>query len=250
MVKIYAHRGCTRDHPESTRPALAAALEYGVDGIELDLRLSSDGKAMVIHDDRIDRTSDGSGAVDDLSLVQLKALDAGGWFSPRFAGERFLTLAEALDLAGDRLEINIHLKPAGAGVERLLDQAIEVIDASQRAGRDYLSCDPASFQTARRLRPDLRLCYLGPQPRNTPAALATACQQGSCNMQVPHHQIDAGFVTLAHQHNMAINAIYIGPGSNDLDEMKRLVACGIDGLLLDHAESWLEHSDSGFGPPR
>lgn len=117
---IWAHRGASADAPENTLVAFAAAEAAGADGIELDVHLSRDGVPVVIHDERVERTTDGRGRVAGLSLAELRRLDAGGWFSPRFAGEPIPVLEEVLDWAGDRLRLNIEIKEAAAG-QALLD---------------------------------------------------------------------------------------------------------------------------------
>jgi glycerophosphoryl diester phosphodiesterase len=95
---VIAHRGASGEAPENTPAAFRRALALGVDGVELDVHLSSDGEPVVIHDPRLDRTTDGHGLVTEHSLASIRALDAGRWFGEAFTGERLPTLAEALDL--------------------------------------------------------------------------------------------------------------------------------------------------------
>jgi len=239
MTKIFAHRGCTRDSPENTRPAFATALSCGVDGIEFDVCLSRDGVAMVIHDETVDRTSDGSGAISDLTCDQLHTLDAGSWFDLRFAGERFLTLDGVLDLLAGRLELNVHLKPSGKATETLVARTAQALARHGRLSTAYITCDETTLRLARAAEPGIRVSCLVPHPRNTAAAIDAAIAVGSCNMQVGHQQIDRTFVRLAHSRDLLINAMYLGPAADDFDEIRRLLACGVDGLLLDHAEAWL-----------
>jgi len=99
--------------------AFSAAVELGADGLELDIHLSRDGIPVVIHDESLERTTDGRGLVADASLEQLQQLDAGGWFSPEFMGESLPTLAEVLKAFGGRLRLNLELKEFDAGVEVL-----------------------------------------------------------------------------------------------------------------------------------
>jgi glycerophosphoryl diester phosphodiesterase len=106
---IYAHRGLSGRYPENSLLASREALAAGVDGIELDVHVSSDGIPVVIHDRDVSRTTNGSGNVDDMPLVVLQALDAG-------AEERVPTLAEVLDLVGDSVHLDIEIK--GLGAER------------------------------------------------------------------------------------------------------------------------------------
>ncbi len=112
---VWAHRGAAVDAPENTLVAFAAAEAAGADGIELDVHLSRDGVLVVIHDEWVERTTDGRGRVAELRLAELRRLDAGSWFSPRFSGEPIPVLDEVLDWAGDRLRLNIEIKEAAAG---------------------------------------------------------------------------------------------------------------------------------------
>lgn len=117
---LWAHRGASAIAPENTMAAFRAAEAEGADGIELDVQMSRDGIPIVIHDDTVDRTTDGRGKVGRMSLRQLRALDAGSWFDSGFAGERLPTVEEVLAWAGDRLRLNLEIKDAGAG-SALLD---------------------------------------------------------------------------------------------------------------------------------
>jgi glycerophosphoryl diester phosphodiesterase len=116
---IWAHRGASRIAPENTMAAFSAAVELGADGLELDIHLSRDGIPVVIHDESLERTTDGRGLVADASLEQVQQLDAGGWFSPDFMGESLPTLAEVLSAFSGKLRLNLELKELSAGVEVL-----------------------------------------------------------------------------------------------------------------------------------
>ena len=106
-VGVSGHRGACAELPENTLAAFRRALEHGAEGIELDVALSADGVAVVMHDTSVDRTTSGTGDVADLTLEELRALDAGG-------GEPVPTLDEVLALAAGRAEVNIELKAADA----------------------------------------------------------------------------------------------------------------------------------------
>lgn len=96
LTKIIAHRGSKGTHPENTILAFEAALAAGADGIETDVHLSKDGHLIIMHDETVDRTTDGTGNIQDLTLAEIKALDAGSWFAPRFVGARVPTLDEVV----------------------------------------------------------------------------------------------------------------------------------------------------------
>ena|SRR5215213_2849218 len=106
---IFAHRGASAHAPENTLAAFELALVQQADAIELDVKLSSDGYVVVHHDPTIDRTTNGKGRIKDLSLSELKKLDAGSFFSETFRGEKIPTLEEVFEVVGKRTFINVEL---------------------------------------------------------------------------------------------------------------------------------------------
>ena len=132
---VFAHRGDRVHAPENTLAAFELALQSGADAIEFDTMLCADGVPVVIHDRRVDRTTDGTGMVKDLSLADLRRLDAGSWFGPTFKNERIPTLEEVLAAFGQAIILNIELidfqilnKPLPLRVAKLIQQ----YDLSQR----------------------------------------------------------------------------------------------------------------------
>ena len=99
MTKNFAHRGFSGKYPENTMLAFRKAVEAGADGIELDVQLSKDGVPVVIHDETVDRTTDGTGCVRDLTLAELQALDASAGFAGVYGVNRIPTLREYLEFA-------------------------------------------------------------------------------------------------------------------------------------------------------
>lgn len=95
--RFVGHRGAAAQAPENTIAGFRRAASLGLARVEFDARITADGHPVIIHDDRLDRTTDGSGAVAESSLKAIRALDAGAWFGPEFAGERVPTLEQALD---------------------------------------------------------------------------------------------------------------------------------------------------------
>jgi glycerophosphoryl diester phosphodiesterase len=106
---LWAHRGASAWAPENTLAAFSAAIECGADGIELDVHLARDGVPVVIHDETLERTTDGRGPVAWMTSQQLLQLDAGSWFSSDFVGESIPTLDEALKTFGGQLRLNLEL---------------------------------------------------------------------------------------------------------------------------------------------
>ena len=108
--RLCAHRGYNFIAPENTLPAFALAVSMGADEIELDLWPSKDGDLIVCHDPKVDRTTNGSGIISEMTTKEIRALDAGEWFSPAFKGTRLPLFEEVLDLLGGKVIFNIHIK--------------------------------------------------------------------------------------------------------------------------------------------
>jgi glycerophosphoryl diester phosphodiesterase len=229
-VAVVAHRGYSGACPENTAAAFAAALRLGVEMIEFDVRLSADGGLAIVHDDTVDRTSDGSGPVAALTIAALKELDAGSWFGPQFAGERYLTLAEALDLMPPTVRLNVHVKageqdrhvvvPAVAGelVRRgLLDTA-------------FVASDQQSLEVARRAAPGLATCNLSVEPLADYVARSAA--SGCRILQPGNAATTPELCAAAHAAGLEVNPFF----ADSRAEMRRLIGCGVDGILTNQPE--------------
>jgi glycerophosphoryl diester phosphodiesterase len=127
-----AHRGASGLAPENTIAAIETAIDMGADMIALDVHVTKDGKVVVFHDLKVDRTTNGTGFVHDFTLEELKELDAGSWFDPKFAGERIPTLDEALSHINGRVKCIIELKTKG-GIfyEGFSEIVVDIIKANK-----------------------------------------------------------------------------------------------------------------------
>ena len=159
-TRVIAHRGFSGAAPENTLAAFEKAIEVGADMFELDVLLSRDGRVVVIHDDTLDRTTDGEGKVAAFTLAELKKLDAGSWFSAEFAGERIPTLEEALRLAKGCILVNVEIKTEAVG-RGVVAKALEVIDELDMKDNVVISSfDPTALAKARELHPGIRTASL------------------------------------------------------------------------------------------
>ena len=109
-AEVVAHRGASMEAPENTLPAFKRAIELNCHYIEIDVQQTLDGEVVVIHDTTVDRTANGSGMVKEMELAELKSLDAGSWFSEKFAGEKIPTLREVLSLDLKRSKLIVEIK--------------------------------------------------------------------------------------------------------------------------------------------
>lgn len=128
LPRVIGHRGAMAHAPENTAAGFREAARRGAAWIEFDVRLSADGVAVVIHDARLERTTNGRGPVAGTDYAKIAALDAGAWFARQFAGERVPRLGDALRLAGELgLGVNIELKPTRKHQREFSTAVLEVL---------------------------------------------------------------------------------------------------------------------------
>ena len=133
--KIIAHRGYSHEAPENTLAAFSKAIEVNADYFELDVQLSSDDSLMIMHDGTVDRTTNGTGAVSDLTYQQLKKLDAGSWFSAEYAGEKIPTLSESLILAknsANNIDVVAEIKTSNISVPKKIVELLQKLGMESR----------------------------------------------------------------------------------------------------------------------
>ena len=158
-VWVIAHRGASRDCPENTIAAFDEALRRRCDAIELDLQLTRDGIPVVYHDRTLHKISNRRHRVATRTLAQLRELDAGAWFGPRFAGQRVSTLAEVLARYSRRTRLLLELKlrasqPNRLRLARSVTETVRDADATERV--HILCFDPELLDEASRAVPEVR----------------------------------------------------------------------------------------------
>jgi len=154
---VTSHAACKGHAPENTLPGIEAALRIGADAIEIDVHCTSDGVPVLIHDETVDRTTDGSGNVHDMPLSVVRALDAGArQFAPKFEGTRIPTLAEVLDLTNGKALLQIEIKQTG-----IEEQVARVVrDAGAVASCEVHSFWPQVVKAARQTEPRMAAALL------------------------------------------------------------------------------------------
>ena len=129
-IIIYGHRGASKYAPENTFAAYNKAVDMGVDGIEIDVHKSKDGHLIVCHEEKVDRTTDGEGFIKDLTLEEIRKLDAGRWFSEEFQGERIPLLDEVLKFVKDKnLLLNIEIKNGPIFYDEIEEDIVKAVRA-------------------------------------------------------------------------------------------------------------------------
>lgn len=149
QIAAISHRGEHLAHPENTLPAFQAAIDAGADFFELDVRTTSDGRLILMHDGTVNRTTNGKGAVRDMTFEQIRALDAGARFPEKFSGTKVPTLEEALNLARGRIGVYVDCKAIAPAA---LVEALEKADMSPHV---VIYGGAAFLKAVKSLRPDL-----------------------------------------------------------------------------------------------
>lgn len=153
---LFAHRGDNVSAPENTLPAFSQALQKGADGIELDAKLTADGHVIVIHDETVNRTTEGAGRVGSFTLEAIRKLDAGSWFDPKFAGTKIPLLEEVFETAGKDKLINIELTNYFSPYDGLAAKVCELIKRHNNAGQIiFSSFSPYNLKLTGRIMPDV-----------------------------------------------------------------------------------------------
>ena len=164
MTKIFAHRGSKIDCPENTLSAFKKAIDVQADGIELDIHLTKDGEIVVIHDETIDRTTNGSGQVEDYTLAELQNFDAGSWFHESFKQEKIPTLKEVFELLIKENytgQLNIELKTDQKEYAGLVAKALALqLAYNLPCEVVYSSFNPASLIEMHQLDQEQQLAFL------------------------------------------------------------------------------------------
>jgi len=225
-----AHRGASAAAPQNTLAAFRKAAELGADGIELDVQLSADGVAVVIHDFVVDHTTDGLGRVADKTLVELKALDAGVRFSPQFAGERIPTLAQVFESLDGRLLVNVELK-CWRRSDALAASAVQLVRRHAMEKRVlFSSFNPLALRAVKRLAPEIPVGLL--YAPDLPIYLRRAWLAPL----VPHEARHPSFTIVnetmmrwCHARGLRVHAWTVDEPAG----MRRLIAAGVDGIITN-----------------
>jgi glycerophosphoryl diester phosphodiesterase len=236
-----AHRGASGHCPENTRAALVRAIELRADMVEIDCQLTSDGAAVLLHDETLDRTTSGRGPVRLRTLREVKALDAGGWFSPSYAGEEILTIEEAIEILRGRVSLNLELKgdDAPGRLELVCFGAV-----SRGAFLDDTVFSSFSAQRMRRLREltaEARIAILLDAGDDWYAGIDFALALGAEALHPIRSLVDPDRVRDAHASGLDVRVWSV----NDPDECRRLVDLGVDGIFTDFPDRLLR-----IGPRR
>jgi glycerophosphoryl diester phosphodiesterase len=245
-TRVIAHRGFSGNAPENTLAAIRQAISVGADMVEVDVTVTADGHVILLHDETLDRTTNGKGPPFESSLDDIKKLDAGSWFDPRYEGETVPTLVETLETVKGLILINIEIKAEAVefGVVRkvagqivtqgMLDQVV-VSSFSPDALRQMKATNPAII-TASLFNKEL---HIGRDP------LEILREVDSQAFNISSKRLTVAMVERCHRQMIPV-AVYT---VNEPEEMRRVMGMGVDAIFTDYPDQMLEIVAELQGPP-
>ena len=229
---ICAHRGGMATHPENTLPAFREALRLGAHMIEFDVRFTRDGVLALMHDARVDRTTDGEGRFSDMTLDELHRLDAGVRKDARFAGTRIPTLEETLAVMPRDVWLNCHLRTGGAGLGIAAARAIE---KAGRLHQVFLAAPVDAAEAARAAVPEVLICYMGRQGNTIDYIDFSIARKAAFIQLRGKGEVDAGQIRLLKQNGVRVNYYEVATP----EVARSLFLAGVDFPLVDDVALFL-----------
>ncbi len=235
MPLIIAHRGASVKAPENTLAAFELAFEMGADGVELDVMLSKDEQLVVIHDDTVDRTTNGSGRVSDFPLNILQGLDAGSVFSTAFCGEQLPSLAEVFERFGGKMLINVELKNYATPFDGLTDKVVNLIQKYKLLNSVLLSSfNPLNLRRAKRRLPEVRLGLLALSGKAGVLSRGTFGRIFPYDALHPYYSdVNETLVNKIHSLGRQVNVWTV----DEPEELLRLYQLGVDGIITNDPQA-------------
>ncbi len=228
-TKILGHRGAMGSAPENTLPSFRKAIEDSADGVEFDVQLSADGVPVVIHDEKVDRTTNGEGLVNELSAREIRKLDAGSFFSSEFVDTSLPLLKEVLEVIQDMDIINLELKNGYIRYEGMEKKVIELTKEFGVFNKTiFSSFNHYSIKEVKEIEPEAKtgVLYMAGiyQPWEYARKLDAAAIHPFYAAVVPE------IVEECHNQGMAVNVF----GVNEDSVIHKLLMMNVDGIITDY----------------
>jgi len=225
------HRGARGHAPENTMLSFSTGAAMAVNAVETDVQLSKDGEVVLIHDHTVDRTTNGHGFVKDMTLAELKRLDAGSWYGPTFAGERIPTLAELLAWAKDRVGVALEIKNGPIYYPGIAEKTIRLVRQHGMERQVILiSFDHFVLREAKQIAPEIAtgIIYVAGL-----VDAVTAARAAQADSVIPHW----AYVTPERVRAVHAEGLAISPWNpNDLATIRLLSGMGVDSVGTDYPD--------------
>jgi glycerophosphoryl diester phosphodiesterase len=225
---IFGHRGASAYAPMNTIPAFELAVEQGADGVELDVHFSKDKQLIVLHDFTVDHTTNGTGYARDMTLAELKALDAGSKKDAKFVGVQIPTLDEVFAAVGQKLYVNVEIKSETVetdGVEQAVADCLRRNNMQERV--IISSFNPLALKRFREIMPEVPIGYLYVAEEQPFAEVMETLPHEALH---PHHpMIDQAYMEWAKSKGYRVNTWTV----NDPARAMELKNLGVDAIITD-----------------
>ena len=236
-INIIAHRGANKYAPQNTIPAFERAVQLDADGFETDVHLTKDGVPVIIHNHTINETSNGMGSVASYTYEELRKLDFGSYYSPRFKGTLIPSLDEFLELSkeSDIEVMNIELKGPRNKKTDVVPVIIDTVKAHNLSDRLLLSgFDTYLLKAAKDYDNDVRTAYLYGMPHcdnyaNMLFPIVHAKRIGAYALHPMSCFVNKAYVKAAHKEGIKVNVWTV----NAEERIKFLIDCNVDGIITD-----------------
>ncbi len=243
-----AHRGASGHAPENTILAFQKGIEMHSDSIELDLHMTKDGVLIVMHDEKVDRTTNGSGTIKDKTLAEIKKLDAGSWFNraypekaqPAYTELHVPTFEEVIEVVGEQGRFYIETKAPEVypGMEKELSRILEkhkLIPRSDSTSKVIIqSFSEASLQLMKQLIPELPLIQLISYPEHAVISTEqlTHIKRYAIGVGMNYKRIDENYVQQVRAQKLVIHPYTV----NKREDMERLIGWGVTGMFTNYPD--------------
>ena len=236
---IYAHRGASAYAPENTMPAFEKALEFGADGIELDVHLTKDNYIVVCHDEWTGRISSKNLLIKDTTYKELCTLDFGGWFSPKYKGTKIPLFEEVLNLLKDWNGIlDIEIKCGGNYYPGIEQKCIDMLKEHNFLNKIiFCSFDHDSMEKVKSINSNIPVGLLYGEAIQEPWNYAK--KRGADALHPYYQLVDFKMVDMCRKNNILINAWTL----NEEIEIKKYIEMGIDGVITNKPDIALKLRD-------
>lgn len=234
---IYGHRGASGYAPENTLAALDLAVKQGAHGVEFDVQLTKDEELVVCHDWTVDRTTDGTGAIQDLSLSEIKKLDAGAWFSADFKGEKIPTFEEVLALLPETFELNVEVKRQLTDQRNIEQKLVETLERYKRINTVSVSSfNHSVIERVAKLNKTIKIGKLHDDPA---IDIEKYIKQNKLNIYSQNLHQDYVIKALVDRLHMEGWKVFVWT-VNDLDKAKALKTAGVDVIITNYPDMMLK----------
>ncbi|MCX6167704.1 MAG: glycerophosphodiester phosphodiesterase family protein [Ignavibacteriales bacterium] len=232
---ICAHRGASETHPENTLAAITEAVNLGAHMIEFDVRATKDNELVIIHDATVDRTTNGKGKIDQLTLAEIKLLDAGGWKDVKFKGEKIPTFEEVLQIIPKNIWMNIHIKGGVLAAEKVA----RIITESGCIFNSIIACGDEEMKAVKMINPKIKICYME-RGNSTDDYVKGAIEVKANSIQLTAEAFSdiTNYVSTLKKHGISVNYYY----AKSKDELKTLLEAGVDFPLVNDVKDMLQEA--------